>query len=320
MEKNNENELIKDEENRFKIMSYNVRYCDDSLRNNIDGTILTRAKYVLKNILLYMPDTIGFQEVTVSKNSNLVTWYSILNKGLKDYIGVGEGRDNNVISEANPIFYNKNKLELLEQGTKWLSPSPDIPESKFEEPTDNLKRILTYAILKNKKTNKIFLHVNTHLDYLFSENRIRQIKVVINFISEYKDKYPILLTGDFNSGNTECEIKKGDAVPFLLNNGFFDASSEAKNISHHWTFPSIGYIKKIYDLCLKRKTHKNGLKLSEQEYCGSECDEENGSIIDYCFRCNNKICFEKYKVISDYKECGGISSDHYPIYIEGYFI
>ena len=37
------------------------------------------------------------------------------------------------------------------------------------------------------------------------------------------------------------------------------------------------------------------------------------------FRCNNKIFFEKYKVITDYASCGGISSDHYPIYAEGLF-
>ena len=30
--------------------------------------------------------------------------------------------------------------------------------------------------------------------------------------------------------------------------------------------------------------------------------------------------FELYKVVNDYNICGGISSDHYPIYIEGYFV
>ena len=85
----------------------------------------------------------------------------------------------------------------------------------------------------------------------------------------------------------------------------------------HWTFPSIDYIN-INNICLKRKYHKNGVNLEIQKECGKECDEENGKIIDYCLRCNGKIKFEKYKVIIDNK-CGGISSDHYPIYIEGYF-
>ena len=315
------NYIIKDDEYKFKIMSYNVRYCNDTLRYDKDGSIKTRSQYVINNILLYMPDTIGFQEVTISKNPKVMTWFSLLKSGLKDYYeGVGVGRDNHKISEGTPIFYNKKIFELIEQGTKWLSPTPDIPGSQFDNPTDGCRRILTYVILKNKINNNIYMHVNTHIDYKYLENRIRQIKVVINFISLYKDKFPVLLTGDFNCSKNKKEIEKCDAVSYLLKNGFFDAASEAKDCFQHWTFPSIGYQKNIYNFCLKRKKHKNGIDLNFQKDCGQECDEERGSVIDYIFRCNDKIFFEKYKVITDYSACGGISSDHYPIYVEGLFL
>ena len=315
-------DLSKYNKSNFNVMSYNVRCCNDILRNGVDGTIETRAKYIIKNILLYMPDTIGFQEVTISNDPKNITWDSLLKEGLKDYyLGVGKGRDiNRKISEATPIFYNKNKFELIEEGTKWLAPEPDKPGSNFDFPWDGCKRILTYVILKNKINNISYMHVNTHLDYKYYENRIRQIKVVINFISKFNEKYPILLTGDFNCGNEKWEIEQGDAVPYLLSHGFFDASKESKDCCISWTFPSIGYHKKIYDSCLKRRKHKNGINLDDQKFCESECDEENGKIIDFCFRSNNKICFQKYKVITDYEACGGISSDHYPIYIEGSFI
>ena len=282
----------------------------------------TRAQYVINNILLYMPDTIGFQEVTICQNKEDISWYKILNEGLKDhYIGVGEGRDfNSYRTEANPIFFNKDKLELIEQGTKWLSPNPDKPNTEFDQPRDGCKRILTYAILKNKINNNVFLHVNTHIDYKYLENRIRQIKVVIEFISKFKDIMPVLLTGDFNCGKTKAEIEKCDAVSYLLKNGFFDAADEAKDCFRHWTFPAIGYLKNNYDFCLQRNFHSNGVNLQSQQNCGKECDEERGAVIDYCFRCNNNVYFEKYKVITDYEPCGGISSDHYPIYIEGYFL
>ena len=290
------------------------------MRYNLDGSVKTRSQYVIKNILLYMPDTIGFQEVTISKNPKRMTLFSLLKSGLKDYYeGIGIGRDNRNRSEGTPIFYNKKKFELIEQGTKWLSPTPDIPGSQFDNPTDGCRRILTYVILKNKINNNVYMHVNTHIDYKFLENRIRQIKVVINFISLYKDKFPILLTGDFNCGKTKKEIEKCDAVPYLLKNGFFDATSEAKDCFQNWTYPSLDYKKNIYKSCLKRKKHKNGINLNLQKDCNKECDEERGKVIDYIFRCNNKIFFEKYKVITDYAACGGISSDHYPIYAEGLF-
>ena len=126
--------------------------------------------------------------------------------------------------------------------------------------------------------------------------------------------YPILLTGDFN-----CTKKKGDAVMTLLNQGFCDSSDEATDCFRFWTFPSIDYKNNVYQNCVKRKTHKNGRKLEEQNCCTNECDGEHGIVIDYCLRCNDKLHFKKYQVVTDYKACGGISSDHYPIYIEGYF-
>ena len=322
MEKQVENNIIINEElNKFTIMSYNVRCCDDILRYELNGSVKTRVNYVIKNILHYMPDSIGFQEVTISSDTKTITWDSLLKEGLKNnYIGIGVGRDKGKKSESNPIFYNKNKLILLDQGTKWLSPEPDKPYTEFAPPRDGCKRILTYAILKNIKSNIIYIHINTHLDYKYTQNRVRQIKVVIDFISKFGNKYPILLTGDFNCGNKKNDIEKLDAVPYLLKNGFFNAAFEANDCFNFWTFPSIDYIRNVYDFCKKRGVHKNGKKIEEQKYCDKYCDEERGSIIDYCFRCNNKIKFSKYKVITDYQICGGISSDHYPIYVEGYFV
>ena len=321
METLKENENNKEEINKFKVMSYNVRCCDDKLRYDADGSVKTRSKYVINNILLYMPDTIGFQEVVVSTDPKKITWDSLLKEGLKaHYIGVGDGRDNGKKTESNPIFYNKDKLELIQQGTKWLSPEPDKPFTEFDNPRDGCKRILTYAILKNVENKITYIHVNTHLDYKYPQNRIRQIQVVIDFISKFNNNYPILLTGDFNCSITRDKKKKIDAVDYLLNNGFYNAAFEAKDCSNFWTFPSIDYHRDVYDVCKKRGFHKGGNKVGEQKYCNEKCDEENCSIIDYCLRSNDKIKFSKYKVINEYQLCGGISSDHYPIYIEGYFI
>ena len=159
--------IIKDESRKFSIMSYNVRCANDTLRNNIDGSIKTRSRYVINNILLYMPDSVGLQEVTVNKNKKAQSWYKLLIDGLRDhYIGVGEGRDNSRNqTEASPIFYNKNKFDLIEQGTKWLSPTPDVPFTSLGQPSDGFKRTHTYVILKNKNTGLCYMHINTHLDY-----------------------------------------------------------------------------------------------------------------------------------------------------------
>ena len=131
------------------------------------------------------------------------------------------------------------------------------------------------------------------------------------------DKYPILLTGDFN-----CKGKnENDVIYFLEKNGFCNSINDIKNCVNHWTFPTIGYMKEIFGKCKKRGKHFNNKDIKEQKFCDENCDKENGVVIDYCFKINNgKINFTKYIVLTDYEACGGISSDHYPIYLEGVFL
>ena len=173
MEYNNKENKI------FKIMTYNVRCCDDTLRYNIDGTVKTRSKYVINNIIKYMPDLVGFQEVTFSGKKKSI-WFDILQEGLKNnYIAVGSGRDSDLKGEGTPIFVNKNTLDIISFGNKWLSNEPEKPGSKFknskENPTDGIPRIFTYVIVKNKINNFEYMHINTHLDYKVSSNRVNQV-------------------------------------------------------------------------------------------------------------------------------------------------
>ena len=214
-------------------MSYNVKCSNDILRNKVDGSVKTRSKYVINNILFYMPHSVGFQEVIKSKNKKAISWHKLLTEGLKDYYNCNT-------TERNHIFYNKNKLDLIDQETKWLSPTPDIPYTQFPKPSDGLTRTLSYAILKNKITGFCYLHINIHLDYKIKQKTIRQIKVVANFISKYKNNYPILLTGDFNSKKI-----KGEAVFYLLEHGYYDSADEAQDSFRYWTYPAIGYQKNI---------------------------------------------------------------------------
>ena len=299
---------------KFKTMSYNVRCFSDVLRYNLDGSINTRLPRIIKNIFKYLPDTIGFQEVTTDN------WYPKIKEALSPYyINVGVGREKDLSGEANPIFINNETLELIDFGTKWLSQTPDIPGSKFPDtslhPTDGLPRILTFAIVKNKISNVTYMHINTHLDWMSSANRISQVKVIKKYINQYKKKYAIILTGDFNSGNIE---NKNDAIPYLLGKGYILSSNEANETDNHWTFSEVGYYNEIWEKCENRGFHKNNKSLTEQKECDEECDCENGEIFDYCLKPNtSSVIFTKYKVISDFSDLGGPSSDHYPIYIEG---
>lgn len=190
-----------------------------------DGRVLQMVKY-------YQPDTIGFQEVSPS-------WLSVLVSGLGDqYAYVGSGRDGGSQGEHNPIFYKKDVFKLIDSGTKWLSPTPDVL-SKFEE--SSLNRIYTYALLERKSDGTRVLVVNTHFDHKSDEARAKQAQVLVEFLKR-NSEYPVILTGDFN-----CQRY---TTPYLtltsagIKNSYDVADEKLNNDA---TFTSYGSANKIID-------------------------------------------------------------------------
>ena len=171
----------------------------------------------------YMPDTIGVQEASP-------TWMGYLTNSLKDiYAYVGLGRDGGSNGEHSAIFYRKDRFELVETGTKWMSPTPDVV-SKFKE--SSLNRVFTYAILLEKKSNREIMVVNTHLEHTSAEARNLQVAVLMNFLKDYTE-YPIVLTGDFNA-NPQSEVYR------MVTAQLADSAKVAQTAEEHYTFHNYG--------------------------------------------------------------------------------
>lgn len=163
-------------------MSFNL------LVNNITEE---RAARVISMIRKYMPDTLGVQEASE-------TWISILEVALADeYAHVGIGRDKNGSGERSSVFYKKDKFNLVESGTKWLSDTPD----QVSKVTGSIcNRVFSYAVLERKSDGVKFMHINTHTDHATDDSiRLAQVKALIKFVKEREDEMAILISGDFNS-------------------------------------------------------------------------------------------------------------------------
>jgi endonuclease/exonuclease/phosphatase family metal-dependent hydrolase len=190
---------------------------------NIYYTSLTkqRKESVKQTILNAFPDTLGVQEATKE-------WMSYLNSALGGvYDSVGLGRDGGSNGEHSAIFYKRDRFELIETGTKWMSATPD-EVSKFEE--SSLNRVFTYAILREKKTNNELLVVNTHLDHTSSRARELQAGVLMDFLKNYGE-YPIVLTGDFNT-------MPGSNAYRTVTSQLADSSKVAETAEEHGTYGS----------------------------------------------------------------------------------
>lgn len=172
----------------LSVMSQNVRCANDGIGKNVFDR-KTRLKQLVAD---YSPDLLGTQEVTKE-------WVDIFEEYFGNTYGmVGHSRDGETATsgEWNMILYKKERFDLVESGTFWLTDTPDTL-SKTEDAL--CYRICTWAILKDKVADVEILFCNTHLDHSNDAVRGEQATHLMKFIKQYEGQYPIFLTGDFNT-------------------------------------------------------------------------------------------------------------------------
>ena len=144
------------------------------------------ANYIKDNHI----EVVGMQEVLHGQLEDLL-------ERLPEYDYVGVGRtDGKTKGEYSPIFFLKDKFEVLEKGNFWLSETPEVPGSKGWDAA--LERIASYAKLKDKRSGKVFMAVNTHFDHVGVVARRESAKLIMKKIQEIVGTQPAVVTGDFN--------------------------------------------------------------------------------------------------------------------------
>lgn len=210
------------ESDKLTSMSFNLK---------VNPRTSERDERVITMILNYMPDTLGVQEASPG-------WMTLLIQKLSPYYNyVGEGRDGGNNGEYNTVFYLKDKFTLLEYGTKWLSSTPDYA-SRYAE--SSLNRIYTYAKLQRKSDGATFMHINTHLEHTSGEARVKQAKVLIEFINKNAG-IPMIMSGDFN-----C-TSGSDPYKTITSTGLADSSTVARQTESTKTFHNYGSSDKTLD-------------------------------------------------------------------------
>lgn len=170
-----------------KVCSFNIRY-----DNPGDG--FNRWENRRENIVAFLaiekPDIIGFQEVLASQ-------LEYLEEGLSGYSRVGVGREDGFNKgEFTPILYQKDRYTLLDSGNFWLSETPEAPSLGWDA---MIKRICTYAILKDNESEEEIHLYNTHFSHVGAEARLRSAALIMDSISVKSRDKKVILTGDFNT-------------------------------------------------------------------------------------------------------------------------
>lgn len=136
------------------------------------------------------PDIFGLQEACDFQ-------VEYLEKHCRGYKSVGIGReDGKNEGEQMRIFYKTSSIKLLKWGTFWLSETPDIPSRGWDAACN---RTATWALLKDKKSGRVFYYVDTHIDHRGREAQKNGLNLIVDKIADINPEgYPTILTGDFN--------------------------------------------------------------------------------------------------------------------------
>ncbi|KAA0126632.1 endonuclease/exonuclease/phosphatase family protein [Chryseobacterium sp. SN22] len=256
----------------LKVMSFNIRLNVDSDKEN---SWTNRKEDVTDLLTYYHPDYFGVQEALPDQMKDI-------KNGLKNYDYVGVGRDDGrEKGEFSAIFYDTNRLRIINSGTFWLSETPEKPSKGWDAA---LNRICTYAVFKDKKSKKEFMALNLHFDHVGNVARVKSSELILKKIKEINPKnLPVTVSGDFNLTEDSEPIK---IMSKNLKDSFYH--SETKHYGPKGTFT------------------------------GFNVNEVSKERIDYIFIKGFNI--KSHRHINDRTENLLYPSDHFPVLTELQFV
>lgn len=172
----------------LRVMTFNIRY-----NNPGDGINAwpNRKEWVAKLIRFHDADVVGVQEALYGMLADLDTL-------LPEYSRVGVGRKDGMnAGEFSAILYKRNRIEMLENKTFWLSTNPEAVGVKSWDAA--LERIATWGRFRDRATGCTYLHLNTHFDHVGEQARQESAKLIRQRLTGLSGSLPVIVTGDLNA-------------------------------------------------------------------------------------------------------------------------
>lgn len=186
------------------VMSWNVWHENVWVGQCTNWDRLSRVVQVVEH---YSPDVFMTQETTdwfvlylMQNLPSQYTWAYTQSNGHDKTMPELPFNNTRAADETHSaIFYNEEKLELIDNGMFWLSDTPDVMSKYYES---FCFRITTWAKFRDIATGREFICIDVHLDGA-ADN---QINVLMDFVDE-NIGMPMVLAGDFNKNKIHPIIK-----------------------------------------------------------------------------------------------------------------
>jgi len=253
----------------IRVATYNVRGPNDRAPNSWKDRLPRMVRTIRENQF----ELIGTQETLAGPIQDLCNELQ--------FQSFGVGRDKQKKDEHNAIFYDPERFNVISQETFWLSSNPETPGSSSWD--SSLPRICTWALMQDRKTGKRFVFANTHLDHRSASARVQGMNVILTRLAPMIEKYPFILTGDFNS--------TADDMPVRMALGVLRNARTVSETDHYGAGDET-----FHDF------HENRKERSHRKP------------IDFIF-VNNRVRVLSHGTINDFRN-GLASSDHFPVTAE----
>ncbi len=196
------------------VMSCNIRFDNggffDGFASNawnaVSGT--DRRDLVTQTILTQAPDVFGVQEARANQ-LNRTGGFNGLNEELPGYSYYGVGQDDGQSAgEFNAIFCDATRFSRLDQGSFWLSETPETPGTSFSQ---NLNpnypsRNAGWVRLLDADSGRELVVVNTHWQNTVTEfaaaieeDRVESGRLIQQRLQAIAPDVPVVVLGDLNA-------------------------------------------------------------------------------------------------------------------------
>ena len=215
----------------FHVMTYNIRRRMPRLMPHSPDRWGRRRVLIQRLLGAEQPSILGVQEA-------LPDQARFVRHALGDsYRCLGYGRNANLRGEGCPLYYDGDRVELLEWQQTALSSTPNAPGSTtWGNPTP---RVVVAATFRGRATGAEFRVLNTHFDQFSRRSRMRSAAEILRLVAE--STLPTIVTGDFNADDDSLVH---DAI--IGTGGLLDTWDTAqKRVTESWgTFANYGQPKR----------------------------------------------------------------------------
>lgn len=148
-------------------------------RRRLIERLLTAERPTIVGVQEALPDQAGFVRHALGEH----------------YRSVGYGRQANKRGEGCPLFYDRDRLELLGWAQTALSDTPMVSGSTTWG--NATPRVVVTASFRDRATAVEFRVLNTHFDHRSRRARTRSADEILRIVAS--SSLPAIVTGDFNT-------------------------------------------------------------------------------------------------------------------------